>query len=78
VFDSTWPTKSPATLTAESIEDNPKSGLPIGFAKALIGQQVGSQIIAVVPPEFGYPEGAVPSIPAGSTIVMVFDILGIE
>ncbi|WP_157156216.1 MULTISPECIES: FKBP-type peptidyl-prolyl cis-trans isomerase [unclassified Diaminobutyricimonas] len=78
VFDSTWATKSPATLTAESIEDNPQSGLPAGFAEALIGQQVGSQIVAVVPPEYGYPEGAVPAIPAGSTIVMVFDILGIE
>ena len=45
----------------------------------LIGQTVGSQVIVVIPPELGYPEGQSPAtIPAGSTMVFVVDILGIE
>jgi peptidylprolyl isomerase len=40
---------------------------------------VGSQVIAVIPPEFGYPEGTnPPAIPAGSTLIFVVDILGIK
>jgi peptidylprolyl isomerase len=50
-----------------------------GFAKALIGQRVGSQVIAVIPPKDGYPTGQAPTtVPDGSTMVFVFDILGIE
>ncbi len=50
-----------------------------GLAEALIGQNVGSQVIVAIPPEQGYPEDQRPAtIPEGSTMVFVFDVLGIE
>ncbi|MET1042885.1 MAG: FKBP-type peptidyl-prolyl cis-trans isomerase [Microbacteriaceae bacterium] len=79
VFQSTWPTKAPVTVIAAPITDEPQAGLPQGWSDALIGQTVGSQVIAVIPPEYGFPEGAAPAtIPPGATMVVVFDILGIE
>jgi hypothetical protein len=78
VFDSSWETGVPATFTATSFEDDPAGVVP-GLAKALIGQPVGSQVIVSIPPDEGYPEGQAPAgIPAGSTMVFVFDVLGIE
>jgi FKBP-type peptidyl-prolyl cis-trans isomerase len=78
VFDSTWERNAPAMLVASSLEDS-SSGLVPGFAAALIGQRVGSQVIAVIPPKDGYPAGQAPTtVPDGSTMVFVFDILGIE
>lgn len=78
VFDSTWERNTPAVLVATSLADS-DSGLVPGFAKALVGQRVGSQVIAVIPPKDGYPAGKAPaSVPDGSTMVFVFDILGIE
>jgi hypothetical protein len=78
VFDSTWERNTPAVLAATSLADS-DSGLVPGFAKALIGQRVGSQVIVVIPPKDGYPTGQGPAtVPDGSTMVFVFDILGIE
>jgi peptidylprolyl isomerase len=78
VFDTSWETGVPATFTAASFEDDPEGVVP-GLAKAVIGQTVGSQVIVSIPPAEGYPEGQAPaSIPAGSTMVFVFDVLGIE
>jgi peptidylprolyl isomerase len=75
VFDSSWDRGVPSTFGATDGE----GGVVPGFAKALIGQKVGSQVIVVIPPEFGYPAGSAPeSIPEGSTMVFVFDVLGIE
>lgn len=77
-FDSSWDRGAPAAFLAESLDDDP-AGLVPGFADALIGQKVGSQVIVVIPPEFGYPAGSAPaSIPDGSTMVFVFDVLGIQ
>lgn len=77
VFDSTWQKGAPTVVTAASLSDA-QGGLVPGFARALIGQKVGSQVIAIIPPDFGYPAGSAPaSIPAGSTMVFVFDVLGI-
>ncbi len=79
IFDSSWDRGVASTFNAVSLEDNPQGGLVPGFAEALIGQRVGSQFVVVIPPEFGYPEGQAPaSIPAGSTMVFVVDVLGIE
>lgn len=78
VFDSTWDSGLPRTLVAEETSAD-VSGLVPGFAQALIGSRVGSQVIVVVPPEFGYPSGSGPAtVPDGSTMVFVFDVLGIE
>lgn len=80
VFDSSWERKQPSTFEAvEMTGDDASTGLIPGLAQALVGKTVGSQVIAVIPPEFGYPEGSAPtSIPDGSTIVFVLDILGIQ
>lgn len=70
VFDSSWDSGSSAAFSLDQV-------VP-GFAEALRGQTVGSQVLAVIPPELGYQDQDRPSIPAGSTLVFVIDILGIE
>jgi FKBP-type peptidyl-prolyl cis-trans isomerase len=78
LFDSSWERGVPGSFLAESLADD-ENGLVPGFAQALIGQRVGSQVLVVIPPEFGYPTGTAPdSVPDGSTMVFVFDVLGIE
>lgn len=68
VFDSSW--GSPArTMSLDNV-------IP-GFAQALEGQTVGSQVLAVIPPELAYGDQASGKIPAGATLVFVIDILGI-
>jgi peptidylprolyl isomerase len=62
----------PATFTANN------EGLIEGFATALIGQKVGSQVIAVIPPDLAYGSAGTQSVPAGATLVFVFDVLGIQ
>lgn len=70
VFDSSWENGAPVSLTLD--------GVVPGFAEALEGQEVGSQILVVIPPEDGYGDQAQGNIPAGSTLVFVIDILGID
>ena len=77
VFDSSWAKGSPAAFVAAD-GSTTEGGVIPGFAKALIGQTVGSQIIAVIPPDQGYGDQASGSIPAGSTLVFVVDILGVD
>lgn len=70
VFDSSWDRGAPATF--------PTDGVIQGFRDALVGQTVGSQVVAIIPPELGYgPQGGTPdgSIGAEDTIVFVVDIL---
>lgn len=69
VFDTTWDS-SPAALSLDQV-------VP-GFAAALEGQTVGSQVLAVIPPDQGYGDQASGAIPAGSTLVFVIDILGVD
>jgi peptidylprolyl isomerase len=68
-FDSTWDGE-PASLTLD--------GVVPGFAEALEGQTVGSQVMVVVPPDQGYGDQAQGAIPADSTLVFVIDILGLD
>lgn len=78
IFDSSWERGAPATFTITSFENDP-NGIVTGLADGLVGRTVGSQVIVVIPPEFGYPAGQAPAtIPDGSTMVFVVDILGIE
>lgn len=70
VFDSSWEKGASAAFTLD--------GVVPGFAQALEGQTVGSQVLAVIPPELGYGDQASGAIPAGSTLVFVIDILGID
>ncbi len=77
VFDSSWTRGAPARLTAAPGSATVPNGVVAGFADALIGQQVGSQIIAVIPPELAYGEQGNGSVPPNATLVFVVDILGI-
>jgi FKBP-type peptidyl-prolyl cis-trans isomerase len=69
VFDSSWTRGEPASFAT--------TGVIPGFGKALVGQKVGSQVIAVIPPADGY--GAAGQTSAGitgtDTLVFVVDIL---
>jgi peptidylprolyl isomerase len=69
-FDSSWETLAPASfqVSAESVIQ--------GFVQSLEGVKIGSQVVAVIPPELGYGDSAQSSIPAGSTLIFVIDVLG--
>lgn len=71
VFDSSWDNGSLLLATP--------GGMIPGFEEALRGQKVGSQIMAVIPPELGYGEqGSGATIPGNATLVFVIDIVGVE
>lgn len=69
-FDSSWPRRAPAAF------DVTTNGLIEGFVRALDGVPIGSQVIAVIPPQLGYGDVAQGSIPPGSTLIFVIDVLG--
>ncbi|MFM5905041.1 MAG: FKBP-type peptidyl-prolyl cis-trans isomerase [Micrococcales bacterium] len=69
-FDSSWDKGQPVQFTVA------KGQVIDGFVKALVGEKVGSQVIAVIPPAEGYGAAAQGSIPANSTLIFVVDILG--
>jgi len=69
-FDSSWDSGRPAQF--QLVE----GGLIDGFLKAVVGQPVGSQVIAVIPPAQAYGDAGAGSIPPGATLVFVIDILG--
>jgi peptidylprolyl isomerase len=68
-FDTTWD-GSAVSVTSDAV-------VP-GFAQAIEGQTVGSQVLVVVPPDQGYGDQDQGAVPAGSTLVYVIDILGID
>ncbi|CAN5294839.1 FKBP-type peptidyl-prolyl cis-trans isomerase [Frigoribacterium sp. UYMn621] len=69
VFDSSWTRGTPASFAT--------TGVIPGFGKALVGQKVGSQVIAVIPPADGYGTGgqSAAGISGTDTLVFVVDIL---
>ena len=70
VFDSTWEKGASATVTLD--------GVVPGFAQALDGATVGSQLLVVIPPDLGYGEKGSGSIPGNATLVFVIDVLGTD
>ncbi|HEU4808841.1 MAG TPA: FKBP-type peptidyl-prolyl cis-trans isomerase [Homoserinimonas sp.] len=70
-FDSSW--------YRDELVRMPTSSFLKGFGDALVGQTVGSQVLAIIPPEFGF--GAEGSrelgIEANDTMVFVIDILAV-
>ncbi|MER6299109.1 FKBP-type peptidyl-prolyl cis-trans isomerase [Kitasatospora sp. NPDC001539] len=46
-----------------------------GWDKGLVGQNVGSRVLLVVPPALGYKDQPQGAVPANSTLVFVIDIL---
>lgn len=71
IVDSTW-TKGPAGIVQVGSQS-----LPSGLSKALVGQKVGSQFVAVLPPKDATVADGSGTAPAGSTLVYVVDVLGI-
>ncbi|MEL0626932.1 peptidylprolyl isomerase [Salinibacterium amurskyense] len=78
-FTNSWENdRVPQSYLVESLETS-ASGIPAGLAEALIGQTVGSQVLVVLPPDVGFAPGSEPTgVTSGSTLVFVFDILGIQ
>jgi peptidylprolyl isomerase len=71
-FDSSWDSGQPVQF------DIVEGGLIEGFLKAVVGQPVGSQVLAVIPPELGYGDTGSGIIPPGATLIFVIDILGVS
>jgi len=72
VFDSSWARGEPASF--------PTSGIIPGFRDGLVGQNVGSRMLIIIPPALGYgPSGGTidGSIGPDDTIFFVVDILGV-
>lgn len=70
VFDSSFARGETATFNTSQVI--------AGFTAALVGQQVGSRVIAIIPPGQGYGSaGHPPDIGGTDTLVFVIDILGI-
>jgi peptidylprolyl isomerase len=69
-FDSSWDKGTPAQFVVAPGQ------LIDGFLSAVVGQQVGSRVVVVIPPALGYGEQGSQTIPANSTLVFVIDILG--
>jgi peptidylprolyl isomerase len=69
-FDSSWTTAGPTSFATTDV-------VP-GFGAALVGQSVGSQVLAVLPPAEGYGTGGnkAAGISGTDTLVFVVDILG--
>jgi FKBP-type peptidyl-prolyl cis-trans isomerase len=68
VFDQSWG-RSPTSFATTDV-------VP-GFGKALVGQKVGSQVVAIIPPDEGYGAqgGGNGTIKGTDTMVFVIDIL---
>ncbi|MDQ0938412.1 FKBP-type peptidyl-prolyl cis-trans isomerase [Streptomyces sp. V1I1] len=71
LFDSSW-------LQGPGVAVVGRGNLIKGLDQALVGAEVGSRMLLVVPPELAYGSQAQKDIPARSTLVFVVDILAAE
>jgi peptidylprolyl isomerase len=71
-FHSSWDSGQPAPFQMQD------GALIKGVLSAVVGQPVGSQVIAIIPPALGYGDAGAGTIPPGATLVFVIDILGIS
>ncbi len=80
VFSSSFDQLTPITLSlVDGSLEGATTGVIGGVYQAILDARVGSRVLAVIPPEFGYPAGSTPpGVPPGATLVYVFDVLGIE
>jgi hypothetical protein len=68
VFDSSWAKGDPATFSTSQVI--------AGFQRALVGQKVGSTVLAVIPPVCGYGTDTTSgNALAGETLVFVVNII---
>jgi peptidylprolyl isomerase len=73
---STWDAHQAVTLGLTDLNDG--GGVPTALLDALVGQKVGSQVLAIITPgDDGFPAG---QGPAGddATYIFVVDLLGIQ
>lgn len=49
-----------------------------GWVQGLVGQPAGSQVLLIIPPELAYGDADQGTIPPGSTLVFVIDILAVS
>jgi peptidylprolyl isomerase len=75
VWDAAHP-KIQSSWGSDPLDMTLGTGTIEGFGKALEGQTVGSQVVAVIPPALGYGANPPQGIPANATLVFVIDILG--
>lgn len=68
-FDSSWDRGMPSQFATGDV-------VP-GFGQALVGQPVGSRVVAIIPPDLAYGDAEQGGIPAGSTLVFVIDVLAV-
>ena len=73
---TTNPVKVEASWGSDPIDVKVGTGTIEGFAKAIEGKTVGSQVVAVIPPSLGYKDEAKGTLAPNSTLVFVIDILG--
>ena len=69
IWETSWDDAQPVTFSP--------SNMISGFKQALVGQKVGSQVLAVVPPSEGYGNSEGHAL-QNSTLIFVIDILGID
>lgn len=71
-FDATW-------KEGGMPYGSPTTAFVAGFQQALVGQSVGSQVLAVITPEDGYGDGEINDTDlTGETLVFVIDIIGAQ
>lgn len=70
-FDSSWDRGSPFSFTVGAGE------VIDGWDEGVVGQPVGSQVLLVIPPDKGYGDRDLGTIPPGSTLVFVVDVLAV-
>lgn len=69
-FDSSWDRDSASAFQIGT------GSVVAGWDEGLVGKHVGDRVLLVIPPDMGYGEEGNESIPGGSTLVFVVDILG--
>lgn len=67
-FDGSYGTGTPARFSLNQVVD--------GWKYGLADTKAGDRVLVVIPPEYGYGDTDNGSIPGGSTLVFVVDILG--
>lgn len=72
LFDSSW-------MRGDEPTTFPLNGVVPGFAQGIEGMQPGGRRVIVIPPDLGYGDASPsPTIPPGSTLVFVVDLVAIN